>query len=127
MGVSRRTFVQSAAATAAALAPATRLLADSTRETSGIATHHGVAPVPDRFDPWVEVIPANLAHNASALRQLGGSPILAVIKNHGYGLDYRIVARLLEPRPEIEGFALVRADSRHGTRHRREDEGPRGA
>ena len=66
--------------------------------------------MPDRFDPWIEVIPANLVHNATALRQLGGSPILAVIKNHGYGLDYRVVARLLEPQPEIEGFALVRAD-----------------
>ena len=90
-------------------------------ETRGVATHHGVAPVPDRYDPWVEVIPANLAHNATALRQLGGSPILAVIKNHGYGLDYRIVARVLEPRPEIEGFALVRADEaltlrEHGVR-----------
>jgi alanine racemase len=110
MGVSRRTFLQSAAASAASLAPAARLLADTTAETNEIATHRGLAPAPDRYDPWVEVIPANLAHNATALRQLGGSPILAVIKNHGYGLDYRIVARLLEPSPEIAGFALVRAD-----------------
>jgi alanine racemase len=64
----------------------------------------------DRFDPWVEVIPANLAHNVATLRRLGGRPILAVVKNHGYGLDYRIVARLLEPNPAIEGFAIVRAD-----------------
>ena len=110
MGVSRRKFLESAAATAASLTPATRLLAATPPETSGVATHRGPAPVPDRFDPWIEVIPANLAHNATALRQLGGSPILAVIKNHGYGLDYRVVARLLEPQPEIEGFALVRAD-----------------
>lgn len=110
MGVSRRTFLHSAATTAAALAPATRLLADSTRQPSRKTTHRRVTPVPDRFDPWVEVIPANLAHNATTLRQLGGSQILAVIKNHGYGLDYRVVARVLEPKPEIEGFALVRAD-----------------
>ena len=110
MGVSRRKFLESAAATAASLTPATRLLAATTPETSGLATHPAPAPVPDRFDPWIEVIPANLVHNATALRQLGGSPILAVIKNHGYGLDYRVVARLLEPQPEIEGFALVRAD-----------------
>ena len=75
-----------------------------------MATHRGEASVPDRFDPWIEVIPGNLSHNATTLRQLGGRPILAVIKNHGYGLDYRIVARLLEPRPEIDGFAVVRAD-----------------
>lgn len=63
-----------------------------------------------RFDPWVEVIPANLDHNVAAIRQLGGRPILAVVKNHGYGLDHRIVARLLEPNPNVAGFALVRAD-----------------
>ena len=108
MDVSRRTFLRSAAA-AASLGPATRLLAETPYETR-VRTGIEPEPAPDRFDPWVEVIPANLAHNATALRQLGGRPILAVIKNHGYGLDYRIVARLLEPRPEVEGFALVRAD-----------------
>ena len=56
------------------------------------------------------MIPANLAHNVSALRRLGGRPILAVVKNHGYGLDYRIAARLLEPNQDIEGFAIVRAE-----------------
>jgi alanine racemase len=65
---------------------------------------------PRRFDPWIEVIPANLAHNVATLRRLGGRPILAVVKNHGYGLDYRVVARLLEPNADIEGFAIVRAD-----------------
>ncbi len=108
MDVSRRTFLRSAAA-AASLGPATRLLAETPYEPRG---PRGAEPGParDRFDPWVEVIPANLAHNATALHQLGGRPILAVIKNHGYGLDFRLVARVLEPRPEIEGFALVRAD-----------------
>ena len=109
MGVSRRTFLQSAATAAASLAPATRLLVDTTSEST-MAAEPVRGPAPDRFDPWIEVIPANLAHNATTLRQLGGRPILAVIKNHGYGLDYRIVAQLLEPRPEIAGFALVRAD-----------------
>ena len=109
MNVSRRTFLGSAAATAMSLAPAARLLSETPVEPRAPSGHrHGL--IPDRFDPWVEVIPDNLAQNATALRQLGGRPILAVIKNHGYGLDYRIVARLLEPRPEIEGFALVRAD-----------------
>jgi len=109
MELSRRTFLRSAAASAAALRPATRLLAETPHEPV-VPSDREPASIPDRYDPWVEVISANLAHNATALRQLGGSPILAVIKNHGYGLDYRIVARLLEPRPEIEGFALVRAD-----------------
>ena len=109
MEVSRRTFLRSAAASAAAVGPAARLLAETPHEPV-VPSEREPASTPDRYDPWVEVIPTNLAHNATALRQLGGRPILAVIKNHGYGLDYRIVARLLEPRPEIAGFALVRAD-----------------
>jgi alanine racemase len=109
MPISRRRFLQSAAVTAASVAPAANLLARSQPEASAASSRPSESP-PDRFDPWIEVIPSNLAHNAAILRQLGGRPILAVIKNHGYGLDYRVVARLLEPRPEIEGFALVRAD-----------------
>ena len=66
----------------------------------------------DRYDPWVEVLPEALAHNVAQVGRLGGSPILAVVKNHGYGLDYRIVARLLEPNPDVAGFALVRAGER---------------
>jgi alanine racemase len=102
--VSRRTFLRSAAATAVTMVPATRLLAE--HELRG----QGSSQPPERFDPWVEVIPANLTHNVTTLRRLGGRPILAVVKNHGYGLDYRIVARVLEPNPDIEGFAIVRAD-----------------
>ena len=103
MAVTRRTFLRTAAAATASMAPAARLLAQSTGQGSG-------PPPPRRFDPWIEVIAANLTHNVTALRRLGGRPILAVVKNHGYGHDYRVVARLLEPNPDIEGFALVRAD-----------------
>lgn len=84
------------------MAPVRLLRAESTLQST--------AQPPRRFDPWVEVIPGNLAHNVTALRRLGGRPILAVVKNHGYGHDYRVVARLLEPNPDIEGFAIVRAD-----------------
>src|SRR5688572_12125956 len=104
VGVSRRTFIRSAAAVAASAVPSTRLLAPPV--VSGQAT----VPLPERYDPWVEVIPANLAHNVAALRRLGGRPILAVVKNHGYGLDYRIVARLLDRNADVFGFAIVRAD-----------------
>ena len=64
MTVSRRTFLGSAAATAVSLAPAARLLADAPIEPDAPTRHRG-ALIPDRFDPWVEVIPANLAHNAT--------------------------------------------------------------
>ena len=109
MAVSRRTFLHSAAATVASLAPATRLLAKTPAGLIGPVGHR-YAQLPERFDPWVEVIPGNLSHNVTTLRRLGGRPILAVIKNHGYGLDYRIVARLLDSNPDVEGFALVRAE-----------------
>jgi alanine racemase len=109
MTLSRRTFLQSAAAAAAAsLAPTTRLLAETPADM--IDPLEQVRTQRERFDPWVEVIPANLTHNVTTLRRLGGRPILAVIKNHAYGLDYRIAARLLDSNPDVEGFALVRAE-----------------
>jgi alanine racemase len=68
-------------------------------------------PVPgDRFDPWVEVEAAALDHNIAQVRRLSGRPILAVVKNDAYGLSLAVAARLLEPKPEIEGFAVVRTD-----------------
>jgi alanine racemase len=109
MPVSRRTFLGSAAAAAASTIPATRLLGETPRGSAAPHEQESTS-LGQRYDPWVEVIPAHLAHNVTTLRRLAGRPILAVIKNHGYGLDYRVVARLLEPNPDIEGFALVRAD-----------------
>jgi alanine racemase len=64
---------------------------------------------PAGFDPWVEVHAANLRHNvAEVARAAKGQPILAVIKNNGYGLGVTTVARLLEPDPRIAGFAVVK-------------------
>lgn len=61
------------------------------------------------FDPWVEIHPGQLRHNVSEVsRRVEGRPILAVIKNNGYGLGLVNVARILEPLPAIEGFAVVK-------------------
>ena len=98
-GIPRRSFLQSVVAGALTVSQSRSFL------ESPVA-----AQTPQRSDPWVEVIPAHLAHNVSTLRRLGGRPIMAVVKNHGYGLDYRVVARLLEPNADVEGFAIVRAD-----------------
>ena len=97
--IPRRAFLNATMAAAVSASSAKQLL-------GGPVT----AQSPQRSDPWVEVIPANLTHNVAAIRRLGGRPILAVLKNHGYGLDYRIVARVLEPHADVEGFAIVRAD-----------------
>jgi len=52
----------------------------------------------DRFDPWIEVDAAALAHNVKTVARLAGNrPILAVIKNNAYGLGLATVASVLEP------------------------------
>ncbi len=69
------------------------------------------------FDPWVEVHAANLAHNVREVaRAARGVPILAVVKNNGYGLGVTTVARLLEPTREIDGFAVVKSQEAHALR-----------
>lgn len=61
------------------------------------------------FDPWVEVHSDNLRHNVAEIsRRVNGRPILAVIKNNGYGLGLVNVARVLEPLSAISGFAVVK-------------------
>ncbi len=61
------------------------------------------------FDPWVEIHRENLRHNVQEIsRRVASRPILAVIKNNGYGMGVANVARLLEPQPEIFGFAVVK-------------------
>jgi alanine racemase len=61
------------------------------------------------FDPWVEIHRENLRHNVLEIsRRAANRPILAVIKNNGYGMGVVNVAQLLEPQPEIFGFAVVK-------------------
>jgi alanine racemase len=67
-------------------------------------------PVRDSsFDPWVEVNRTNLRHNVAEIsRRVGSRPILAVIKNNGYGLGVVNAGRLLESFPAIAGLAVVK-------------------
>jgi alanine racemase len=61
------------------------------------------------FDPWIEIFPENLRHNVQEIsRRVGSRPILAVIKNNGYGFGVTNVGQLLEPQAEIFGFAVVK-------------------
>jgi alanine racemase len=95
--MNRRSFLQTGSAAALAFShPAT-----------GAATEEKA--LVSSFDPWVEIHRANLAHNVAEIRKrVGGRPILAVIKNNGYGAGVENVARLLEPSPAIHGFAVVK-------------------
>jgi len=61
------------------------------------------------FDPWVEVNRTNLQHNVAEIsRRVGSRPILAVIKNNGYGLGVTNAGKLLDPSPAIAGLAVVK-------------------
>lgn len=63
------------------------------------------------FDPWVEVHRENLRHNVREVsRRAGARPILAVIKNNGYGLGVVNAASAFEPMAEVAGFAVVKLD-----------------
>jgi alanine racemase len=67
-------------------------------------------PAPDSsLDPWVELAPDHLHHNVMEIsRRVASRPILAVIKNNGYGMGVAQVARFLEPERAIAGFAVVK-------------------
>lgn len=66
----------------------------------------------DRFDPWIEVDPEALAFNVGVMSRLtGGRPVMAVIKNNGYGLGVTTVGRILEAMPEVVGLAVVKAEA----------------
>jgi alanine racemase len=73
-------------------------------------TDAGHAAGPDSsFDPWVEVHSGNLRHNVEEIRRrVASRPILAVIKNNGYGAGVANVARVLEPLDAVAGFAVVK-------------------
>lgn len=61
------------------------------------------------FDPWVEINAENLRHNVKEIsRRVGARPILAVIKNNGYGTGVTNVAQSLDSQPEVAGFAVVK-------------------
>jgi hypothetical protein len=66
----------------------------------------------DRFDPWLEIDAAALKKNVAVVSHLAHKrPILAVIKNNAYGLGLTTVASVLEPMPQIKGFAVVKAEA----------------
>jgi len=94
VGLSRRSFLE-AGAGAALLRVASPAQAHAGGDSS--------------FDPWIEITSANLLHNVDAVaRRVAPRPILAVVKNNGYGLGVVNVARILEPAAPVSGFAVVK-------------------
>src|SRR5712664_2129565 len=102
MKSSRRSFLEAGLALPAILNTVPTLTAAS-------QTAKSVATKDSSFDPWVEIHRENLRHNVQEIsRRAGKRPILAVIKNNGYGMGVANVAQLLESQPEIFGFAVVK-------------------
>jgi alanine racemase len=62
------------------------------------------------IDPWVELNAAHVRHNVAEISRLSKRPILAVIKNNGYGAGVVEVGRVLEPIAGVHGFAVVKID-----------------
>jgi alanine racemase len=76
---------------------------------AAVAPRRAAAVVASSFDPWVEVRAEHLRHNlAQVHHRVGGRPVLAVVKNDGYGLGVAAAARALEPEAAIAGFAVVK-------------------
>jgi alanine racemase len=80
------------------------------RSTAAAAIMPWLQPLRDSsFDPWLEIAPNHLAQNVNDVaRAAGGRPILAVIKNNGYGLGVVNVARILAPLPQVAGLAVIK-------------------
>ena len=102
MKSSRRSFLEAGLALHVVLNAAPALAAMSASSEVTVSNDSS-------FDPWVEIHNANLRHNVREIsRRVASRPILAVIKNNGYGMGISNVAQLLEPQPEIFGFAVVK-------------------
>lgn len=98
---SRRAFLEAGLALPVVLHSSPDLTATPVSESAALQD--------SSFDPWVEIHRENLRHNVGEIsRRVSARPILAVIKNNGYGMGVANVAQLLEPQPEIFGFAVVK-------------------
>src|SRR6185295_7743563 len=99
MGRSRRDFLRAATAAPALALPQAQAPPPARRVTTLRDSS---------FDPWVEVDRARIAHNISEIHRRASRPILAVIKNNGYGCGGANVARALEASDAVAGFAVVK-------------------
>ncbi|MFN8059908.1 MAG: alanine racemase [Vicinamibacterales bacterium] len=98
--LTRRTLLRAASVVPVGLA---RGGADRAAARTGEERQHS------SFDPWVELTAAHLAHNVRQIAaRVDGRPILAVIKNNGYGGGIAEVARALGSLPEVAGLAVVK-------------------
>ncbi|HEX6163670.1 MAG TPA: alanine racemase [Vicinamibacterales bacterium] len=106
--MNRRTFL------AALSAPVVARLASLDAHAGQAALHQRVSA----FEPWIEVNIASLRANAAEMARVAGRPVLAVVKNNGYGLGVVNAAQALEPSPAVHGFAVVKLQEARDLRAR---------
>ncbi len=71
--------------------------------------HKNISVRHSEFDPWIEIQKDHLIHNVQQIHTaVDGRPIMAVIKNNGYGAGLLNVAESIEQLNAIEGFAVVK-------------------
>ncbi|MDH3731935.1 MAG: alanine racemase [Gemmatimonadota bacterium] len=105
---SRRSFL-SASASALTTGAAISALTDPVRATGAFAS----SPTTP-FEPWLELDAAAVASNAREVARLaGGRPVLAVVKNNGYGLGVGLLGRILRDVDEVAGAAVVTPGAAH--------------
>ncbi len=105
MDISRRKFLAGAAAVG--VFGRTEVVGMTPGDTAGQTTAST-----DRFDPWIEVDPRAIAFNVDVISRLaGGRPILAVIKNNGYGLGLTTVGKILAAHSSVRGLAVVKTEA----------------
>ncbi len=62
-----------------------------------------------KYEPWVEIYPENMRQNVREIhRAAGNRPVMATIKNNGYGMGVVESARILDPMDEVSGLAVVK-------------------
>ncbi|MEE9361583.1 MAG: alanine racemase [Cellulophaga sp.] len=117
MKKSRRTFIRSSAALATTFVlPScvsnTKEAKDSSLAPTNVNAENSKDKIYEKFDPWIEVLPEAIKHNVKTLYKLSGNrPIMAVVKNNGYGLGDVNVAQIMEPMDEVVGFAAVKTEA----------------
>ena len=112
MSWTRRRLLKSAAASALPLTGMSGLsTATPVRESQAAHTDDG------SFDPWVEWSASNVRHNVAEIaRRVEGRPILAVIKNNGYGMGVTRIAGVLDAEQAVHTLAVVKMSEAHALR-----------
>jgi alanine racemase len=110
MTIHRRDFLRSAAlGTLFTTLPT--VAAASPRSAPPPGSPRARAASDEAYEPWLELDAGALRHNAREIaRVVDGRPILAVVKNNGYGLGTERVGLALEQASEVAGFAVVKPD-----------------